>query len=618
MPDVFISYAREDRDTAHALAEALQRHAIDAWWDRELTGGGDFAQEIEQNLRAAPVAVVLWSAASVRSDFVRDESSRVRDQHKLLPVRIGEVELPLGFGTLHTLDLLDWDGGPLDPACLAVVEQVRQRVAQARQQPATPAPPIQPLALAESTLGLRRRRRRLLLGAGLAGGAVALGLGAFSWRQFTRREAIGHLAAALEDHFAQPPRLERAQSEYRSALDLDDALAPAHYFLAHLYAQIMLRGSPPPRGELLDALRADARTHFTRALDHADRLDGAQRVIARGQLALLSQEDAAPALDRPLAAAGEAPEPSPAPSPAPSAAPSPPAASPPAAAVAARPGDTAGRAAELARNVEELKRLQAAAGATPGVALAPPASLAASAPPRVAATPAQAQAARARAEALFGTDRDARLAAATSLTLDPAAAAEALPAAIALARRGLASAPAAGPAAEALQQGLAATLALATRASPSSLRDQAGALRALLATLAEAPAGRAHAAAAQALGEALDQRAGLAPLAYLQIAHAAQRPIADALARRLVAAGYRAPGIELTGPTRAPARPAVRAQGGSDPELGRWCQRALAEAAGAPAELVVLRRAQPRTDTFELWFDAGLCAPGGRQPATCA
>ena len=65
MPDLFISYAREDRDTALALAQAFQRLHIDVWWDRELTGGGDFATEIERNLRAAPVVIVLWSAASV-------------------------------------------------------------------------------------------------------------------------------------------------------------------------------------------------------------------------------------------------------------------------------------------------------------------------------------------------------------------------------------------------------------------------------------------------------------------------------------------------------------------------------------------------------------------------
>ena len=61
----------------------------------------------------------------------------------------------------------------------------------------------------------------------------------------------------------------------------------------------------------------------------------------------------------------------------------------------------------------------------------------------------------------------------------------------------------------------------------------------------------------------------------------------------------------------------LRAQGASDPDLARWCQRALEEATGLPAELVVLRRAQPATDTYELWFDKSLCATGGRARPGC-
>lgn len=585
MPDLFISYAREDRETAHALAEALKRHGVGVWWDRELTGGGDFAAEIERHLRAAPVAVVLWSADSVRSDFVRDESSRARDMQKLLPVRIAPVELPLGFGTLHTLDLLDWDGDPDDPACLAVLAQVRQRLARAGDGAATRAPTAPPPA--EDGLATRRRRRRLLLGAGLAGGLAAAGLGALGWRHYLQREALGHLGRGLAEHFADPPRLERAQSEYASAVDLDGSLAPAHYFLAHLYAQLMLRGSPPPTGELLDALRADARTHFQQALDHADRLDGAQRVIARGQLVLLSQEDAAPPLSRPAPADETGPT-----SPPPS----------------TSTGSTTGPTAPVT------------AGPADPAPVRPPVGGAVATLKRVPAPPAVAQAAQGRSEALFGSDRDSRLAASTSLTLDPAAAAESLPSAIALARRALRATPQAdaGPAAESLRQGLASTLALAERASPSTLRQQAPSLRALLAELAASPFGAGQQPAAARLETALDRAAERRPVAYLQIAHEAQRPIAEALSRRLAEAGYLTPGIELTGAARAPARPSVRLQGGSDPDLARWCQRALAEASRAPADLVVLRRAQPRTDTFELWFDKSLCAPGGRSLPNCA
>ena len=127
---VFLSYAREDVDVAQALAEALHADGHLVWWDRRLGGGDDFSVEIERQLAAARVALVLWSASSVQSGFVRDESSRARDAGKLLPVRIEDVALPLGFGMLHTLDLIAWDGEADDDACRALREEVRRQVSR--------------------------------------------------------------------------------------------------------------------------------------------------------------------------------------------------------------------------------------------------------------------------------------------------------------------------------------------------------------------------------------------------------------------------------------------------------------------------------------------------------
>lgn len=606
MPDLFISYAREDRDTALALAQALQRRGIDVWWDRELTGGGDFAAEIERNLRAAPVAVVLWSAASVLSDFVRDESSRARDLQKLVPVRISPVELPLGFGTLHTLDLLDWDGDPTDEACLALINQVRQRLEKAGPRDARTDEAARLATLAqlasEDTLSHRRRRRRLVLGLGVAGATGAVGLGLVGWQRLNRAEALAHLGQALEDHFANPPRLESAQSEYASAIDLDNGLATAHYFLAHLYAQLMLRGSPPPSGELLEALRADARQHFQQALNSPERLDGAQRVIARGQLALLSQTDTATAVTRSVQVAETGGNAGTDPGPPPVRIDDTLPPRPPASAGGTAPGRMGSGAGVPDRDVEPAR---------PSV---PPTAASATPRQRVPAPAAVAQAAHGHSEALFSADRDSRLAASTSLTLDPAGAAEALPSAIAQARRALRSAPQA----EATRQGLGATLALLERASPSSLREVQASLQGLLDELAASPLAPATAEASSRLASALERNAQRRPVAYLQIARESQRPIAQALAQRLAAAGYVTPGIELTGEARAPAKPSLRAQGASDPDLARWCQRAFEQAVGAPAELAVLRRAQPDTDTFEIWFDKALCAPGGRSLPACA
>ena len=100
--DVFLSYAREDRPTAAKLAAALQTRGLIVWWDREILGGAEFSEVIERELNRARVALVLWSAQSVRSPFVRDESARAQADGKLLPLRIEDVSPPLGFGQLQT------------------------------------------------------------------------------------------------------------------------------------------------------------------------------------------------------------------------------------------------------------------------------------------------------------------------------------------------------------------------------------------------------------------------------------------------------------------------------------------------------------------------------------
>jgi formylglycine-generating enzyme required for sulfatase activity len=128
MADVFISYKREDREQARALAEALATRGLDVWWDIELLPGSRFADEIRSIIEQAKVAVVLWSERSVTSDYVRAESDLARKRQILIPARLDGCDLPIPFNTLHTLDLTGWDGGADDERIDALVNAVVARV----------------------------------------------------------------------------------------------------------------------------------------------------------------------------------------------------------------------------------------------------------------------------------------------------------------------------------------------------------------------------------------------------------------------------------------------------------------------------------------------------------
>ncbi len=108
--EVFISYAREDRAIAEGLANRIEAVGLEVWWDRDLHGGERFVDVIEQRLDSAGSVVVVWSAHSAPSMWVRAEAARAESRNVMVPVRIDATEPPLPFGQLHTIELSGWDG----------------------------------------------------------------------------------------------------------------------------------------------------------------------------------------------------------------------------------------------------------------------------------------------------------------------------------------------------------------------------------------------------------------------------------------------------------------------------------------------------------------------------
>lgn len=104
MADIFLSYARADRDRVAQLAAALEDAGYTVWWDRHIKGGHDFSKDIEAELTAASAVVVAWSKQSVDSHWVRDEAGAGRDAGKLVPLSIDGALPPMGFRQVHTID----------------------------------------------------------------------------------------------------------------------------------------------------------------------------------------------------------------------------------------------------------------------------------------------------------------------------------------------------------------------------------------------------------------------------------------------------------------------------------------------------------------------------------
>jgi hypothetical protein len=105
MADVFVSYSSQDRARVVPLVEAIQRRGWSAWWDRNIDAGSAFDREIERAIDEAKCIVVVWSRASVDSDWVRNEATEGLDRGILVPVAIDAVRPPLAFRRVQTIDL---------------------------------------------------------------------------------------------------------------------------------------------------------------------------------------------------------------------------------------------------------------------------------------------------------------------------------------------------------------------------------------------------------------------------------------------------------------------------------------------------------------------------------
>ena len=110
MSDVFLSYAREDATTARQLAEHFREEGWSVFWDREIPVGKIWEDTIEDQLSRATCVVVLWSAASIGSDWVRAEAAAAVDRGVLVPALIDRTSPPVRFRIIQSADLAGWQG----------------------------------------------------------------------------------------------------------------------------------------------------------------------------------------------------------------------------------------------------------------------------------------------------------------------------------------------------------------------------------------------------------------------------------------------------------------------------------------------------------------------------
>lgn len=112
--EVFFFYAHEDEGLRNELAKHLRllerQRLIKAWYDRDITAGGEWRREIEQQLNKAHIILLLISPDFLDSDFCWSvELERAMQRHEagealVIPIILREVDWhDAPFGKLQAL-----------------------------------------------------------------------------------------------------------------------------------------------------------------------------------------------------------------------------------------------------------------------------------------------------------------------------------------------------------------------------------------------------------------------------------------------------------------------------------------------------------------------------------
>lgn len=167
MADIFLSYASRDVGRIERLVEILEQQGWSVWWDLKIRIGKSFDQVIEEEITKAKCIVVLWSAESVKSDWVRGEADEGRRRRVLAPVLLDNVVIPLAFRHLEAARLYDWKGQIEHPELQLLLHAIGDIIGQAPKPP-EPVESERPGAKSKGfSFDLLSRRARLAILSGI-------------------------------------------------------------------------------------------------------------------------------------------------------------------------------------------------------------------------------------------------------------------------------------------------------------------------------------------------------------------------------------------------------------------------------------------------------------------
>ena len=114
MADVFLSYARVDRELAERVKAGLEAAGLSVFFDVEGLDGGDvFPDVLDREVKGAGAVISLWSPHSLSRPWVKQECSIGLKRKCLIPLAIaplGDLDVPVAFEGVQQIDFTGFHG----------------------------------------------------------------------------------------------------------------------------------------------------------------------------------------------------------------------------------------------------------------------------------------------------------------------------------------------------------------------------------------------------------------------------------------------------------------------------------------------------------------------------
>ncbi len=208
MVDVFISYARTERERAEEIKSAIEGLGLTIFFDVDGLDGGDvFPDVLDREVKSAGCVLGIWSPHALSRPWIKTECLIGKDRRVLIPVLVEPVnslDVPAAFYGVQSIDLTDFSGDLTHPGWIKLVRALARTLRRPELITVLKPKHVQGGAPARP---VKRYARWIAVAASLSALAAVL----FGW-DANGRTKIAY-CANVEEHWGVPSCVGRLDSQ---------------------------------------------------------------------------------------------------------------------------------------------------------------------------------------------------------------------------------------------------------------------------------------------------------------------------------------------------------------------------------------------------------------------